>query len=102
MPVQLLDIIPIWLVFPLTVLVTFLAAEVGFRLGNWWQKRTNDNTDPTLGPLVAGSLGLLAFLLAFVTGLAADRVGARRVLVITDANAIGTTELRARYLPEPY
>lgn len=44
----------------------------------------------------------MAFLLAIATGMAADRFDARRALVLQEANSIGTTILRAGYLPEPY
>ena len=51
--------------------------------------------------LVGSILALLAFLLAVTMGMAADRFDARRALVLAEANAIGTTYLRAGYLPEP-
>lgn len=98
---QPFDVIPIWLFYILTILLSILAAEVGYRLGSWWQARHPGEKDSSVGAIVASTLGLTAFLLAFITGIAADRYNARRVLVITDANAIGTTYLRAGYLPEP-
>jgi hypothetical protein len=51
--------------------------------------------------MVAATLGLLAFLLAFTFGLAASRFDARRLVVLEEANAIGTTYLRTSFLPEP-
>lgn len=96
-----IDSLPIWLVFPTTVILALLSSELGYRVGKWWQKRTTDPKDPSLGALVGASLGLLAFLLAFVTGIAESRYDRRRALVLQDANSIGTTELRARYLDEP-
>jgi hypothetical protein len=50
--------------------------------------------------MVAATLGLLAFLLAFTFGLAASRYDTRRQLLLEEANAIGTTYLRAGMLPE--
>jgi len=44
---------------------------------------------------------LLGFLLAFITGLAANRFDHRRALVLSEANAIGTTWLRAGFLDAP-
>lgn len=99
---QPLDIIPVWLVFPVTVALGLLAAEIGFRIGGWWKERTHTDKDSSVGAMMGASLALLAFLLAFLIGAAGDRYNARRLLVVDDANAIGTTELRARYLPEPY
>ena len=46
-------------------------------------------------------LALLAFLLAVTMGMASDRFDARRANVLAEANDIGTTYLRAGYLPEP-
>jgi hypothetical protein len=46
-------------------------------------------------------LGLLAFMLAFTFSMAASRFDARRQAVLHEANAIGTTYLRTRLLPEP-
>jgi hypothetical protein len=50
---------------------------------------------------VGSLLALLAFLLAFTIGMASSRYDTRRMLVLSEANAIGTTYLRAGYLPEP-
>jgi hypothetical protein len=52
--------------------------------------------------LVGGMIGLLALLLAFSFGLALNRYEERRHLVIQEANAIGTSYLRAQLLDEPH
>ena len=52
--------------------------------------------------MVAATLALLAFILAFTFGLAGSWFDVRRRLVIDEANAIGTTYLRAGMLPEPH
>jgi len=46
-------------------------------------------------------LGLLALIIAFIS-MAVARFEARRDAVLNEANAIGTTALRARLLPEPH
>jgi hypothetical protein len=51
--------------------------------------------------IVGSLLALLAFLLAITMGMASDRFEARRGLVLAEANAVGTTYLRAGYLPDP-
>jgi hypothetical protein len=51
--------------------------------------------------LVGSLFALMAFLLAVTMGMAADRFDARRGLVLDEANSIGTTFLRAGFLPEP-
>jgi len=54
------------------------------------------------GYVVSAVLGLLALLMGFTFSLAIDRFDTRRVLVLQDANAIGTAYLRAQLLPEPH
>ena len=98
---QLLDALPILLVFAVFALGTMVCYEVGFRLGRWWQERTPGEQEGPTGMLVGSILALLAFLLAVTMGMAADRFDTRRALVLAEANAIGTTYLRAGYLPEP-
>jgi hypothetical protein len=97
-----LDVIPIWLVFPATVAIVLLAVEGGFQLGRFWRRRTDQDDGPPIGEMVAASLALLAFMLAFTFGLAASRFDVRRGLVIDEANAIGTAYLRAGILQEPH
>jgi hypothetical protein len=99
---QLLDPIPIALVFVLVALVLLAVFEGGFRIGRWWQERTPDEKEGPTGMLVGSLLALMAFLLAVTMGMAADRFDTRRQLVLNEANTIGTTYLRAGYLPQPY
>jgi len=49
----------------------------------------------------AAVLTLLGLLLGFTFAMAVSRHDARRQLVVQEANAISTTALRARLLPEP-
>ena len=97
-----LDVLPIWGVFLATVAVILLAVEGGFRLGQYRRRRSEQEDRPPVGEMVAATLALLAFMLAFTFGLAASRFDVRRGLVIDEANAIGTTYLRAGLLPEPH
>jgi len=99
---QPLDILPLWALYLVIVLAGLLAVEIGFWLGRWWQQRSPQEKEGTTGAMVGATLGLLAFLLVFLTGIAVNRFDNRRQLVITEANAIGTTFLRAGYLEEPY
>lgn len=54
------------------------------------------------GYLVGSMLGVLALLMAFSFSMALDRYEERRHLVIQEANAIGTSYLRAQLLDEPH
>ena len=99
---QPLDLIPMWALYLLTVLAMLATMEAGYRLNKALRRKSPDETDAGLGGMVGASLGLLAFLLAFVVGLGANINTERRHLVVDEANAIGTTYLRAGYLNEPY
>ena len=98
---QTLDILPLWAAYLVTALLLFLALEAGFRLGKFMQRRWPDKSESGVGVMVGASLALLGFLLAFVTSIAIGIFNDRRQLVIAEANAIGTTYLRAGYLSEP-
>jgi hypothetical protein len=98
---QLLDSLSIVGVFVAFALVTMACYEGGFRLGRWWQERMPGEQEGPTGMLVGSILALQAFLLAVTIGMASDRFDARRAIVLNEANAIGTTYLRAGYLPEP-
>jgi hypothetical protein len=101
LPTHPLDLIPLWAVLVLTIAFLFLATEVGFQAGKAWHRR-HPEVDSITGPMVAATLGLVGFLLAFMVSLAADRYNVRRGLALEEANVIGTAYLRAGYLPEPH
>ena len=54
------------------------------------------------GYLLGATLGLLGLLLAFTFGMVLSRYEARRALATQEANAIGTSYLRAQLLDEPH
>jgi len=99
---QPMDLLPIWSIYILTVVFFFLAAEAGFQLGKHVQKRWPDKSEAGVGTMVGAALAILGFLLAFVTSIAIGNFNQRRQLVVSEANAIGTTYLRAGYLADPY
>lgn len=93
--------LPLWAVFLLTFAICIGAIEAGATLARM-SLRQNREQEPEapLGSLVGALLGLLAFILAFVFGMTASRFDARKQLVLQEANAIGTTYLRAGLLPQ--
>jgi hypothetical protein len=97
-----LDPIPLWALFLLTGALVFLAVELGFTLGRRRHARASGEQAGAVGTMVASTLGLLAFILAFVFNFTAGRVDARRTALLEEANAIGRTYLRADMLPEPH
>lgn len=97
----LLDSFPLWTILPLTIAIGLASFEFGYRVAHYRQQRHEEEKESPVGGMVAGTLGLLAFMLAFTFGLAGSRFEDRRQVVLSEANAIGTTYLRAAMLPEP-
>ncbi len=96
---QLIDALPITGVFVGFAIVALITSESGFRLGRWWQQRTPDEKEGPTSMIVGSLLALMAFLLAVTMAMASDRFDTRRGLVLAEANSVGTTYLRAGYLP---
>jgi hypothetical protein len=84
------------ILFGIVIGCTLLGALVGRMLS-----RHVDTLREPLGVLQAALLGLVALILAFGMTMAVGRYDSRRAAVVDDANAIGTTYLRAQTLHEP-
>ncbi len=98
----LLDAIPLWLFFALSVLMALISVEIGLRLGDRRRRLAEHEQPGPVGTAAGALLGLLAFLVAFTFGLTATRYDMRRSLLLDEVNAIGTCYLRAGLLPEPH
>ncbi len=79
-------------------ILMLLAMEMGFRSGRRKQASVTETITQANSVLVS-MLGLLALLLAFTFSAALQRYDDRSQTVVAEANAIGTTYLRARLLP---
>src|SRR5436305_63291 len=90
-----------FLILVVSLLVFLGILEIAYRLGQRGAARNDDHSLIYLGVLQAGLLGLLGLLLGFTFAMAVSRYDARKEVVITGANAIGTTYLRAQLLPAP-
>lgn len=64
-------------------------------------RHLSDTLKEPFGVLQAALLGVVGLILAFGLSLAVTRYEDRRAAVVDEANAIGTTFLRAQTLPEP-
>lgn len=93
-----MEFIPLWGIFWGTVFCALLCHEIGFRMGCSLPAKGLGGDQNHISALSQATLALLAFLLAFCFGVASDRFNDRRELVIEEANAIGTTYLRADFL----
>ena len=84
------------LIFGVVLGTTLLGSLLGSRL-----REHADTLREPFGVLQAALLGLVALILAFGLTMAVGRYDTRRAAVVADANAIGTTYLRAQMLREP-
>jgi hypothetical protein len=84
------------LVFGVIMGSTGLGAFVGHRV-----RHLSDTLTEPFGVLQAAMLGVVGLLLAFGLSLALSRYEDRRATIVKEANAIGTTYLRAQTLSEP-
>ena len=80
--------------------VVFGTTLLGLLLGIYLRRHSEALREP-FSVLQAALLGLVGLILAFGLTLAVGRYEARRAAVVDDANAIGTTYLRAQMLSEP-
>jgi hypothetical protein len=80
--------------------IVFGTTGLGLVLGRYVRDRSEHLREP-LGVLQGALLGLVGLVLAFGLALAVGRYESRRAAVVDDANAIGTTYLRAQTLAEP-
>ncbi len=91
---------PIWICLALFVLL-FLAQDVGFRIRARTKPGSNIVEKADVALIVGSVLTLLALLFGFTYAMSQARFETRRQLVVEEANAIGTTYLRAKTLREP-
>lgn len=76
------------------------ATVVGFAGGRYLRKHSDTLREP-FGVLQAALLGVVGLILAFGLTLAVGRYETRRAATVDEANAIGTTYLRAQLIAEP-
>ena len=84
------------IIFAVVAGVTGAGVLLGRRL-----REHHETLREPFGVLQAALLGVVGLILAFGLSLAVGRYEDRRAAVVSDANAIGTTYLRAQLLAEP-
>ena len=91
------------LIVALVVTISLLlVAEIGYRLGRASPDAGDNARRRQTVAISSVVLGLLSLLLGFSFSMAVERYTVRRDLVVKEANAVGTTWLRAGLLPEPH
>lgn len=97
-----LNSIPLWGVFILAIVTVLASIWIGTLLGRRRRNQPDHESESSLGTIIGAMLGLLAFMLAFTFGMAADRFQTRKQLLLDEVNTLGTTYLRAGLLLEPH
>jgi hypothetical protein len=92
--------IPSWELAVVIFGVTACFTLAGFAGGRYLRAHSDTLREP-LGVLQAALLGVVGLVLAFGLSLAVGRYEDRRAATVAEANAIGTTYLRAQLLAEP-
>ena len=85
-------------IFLVGLAAVFAVSELGWQIGT----RNEGQGGANVSTLESAMLGLLALIIGFTFAMALSRFEARREAVLNEANAIGTTALRARLLPDPH
>ena len=80
--------------------VVAAATVSGVLIGRYLRQHSETVREP-FGVLQGALLGVVGLVLAFGLSLAVGRYESRRAAVVAEANAIGTTYLRAQLLAEP-
>lgn len=89
-----------WRVFVVVSVLLLASTELGFRFGLRLYRAKDNPRIGQIGGIQGAMLGLLSLLIGFTFAMAEGRYETRRGLVVREANAIGTTYLRASLLPE--
>ena len=76
--------------------------EMGYQLGRFVQKQPDSEMKTLTSSIQASILGLLALMLGFTFSMSMQRYDGRSMALIDEANAIGTTFLRVRLLPQEF
>ena len=92
--------IPTWVVALIVFAVVGTATAAGYAAGYYLREHEAKVREP-FGVLQAALLGVVGLILAFGLSLAVGRYEDRRAAIVTEANAIGTTYLRAQLVAEP-
>ena len=86
--------------FAATLAAELLAFEGGLRLGRWRSQRPDPEPPLPARVLVTSTLNMLAFILAFVFGLASSHYDSRNQTVFEESIAIESSYQRADLLPQ--
>ena len=90
-----------WVIQILFLGLMLVGVEVGFRFGRRTAAKTDEQVKPQISVVEGSLVGVLGLLLAFTMSMAVARFEVRKQLVLDEANAIGTSWLRTKLVPDP-
>ncbi len=90
-----------WEIFLGSAIAFLACATLGERVGRRFRSQETDSALSVITSTQAATLGMFAILIGFSFSMANTLFEQRRILVLDEANAIGTTDLRAQMLPQP-
>jgi hypothetical protein len=88
--------------FLILIALLMLSSLSGSLAGRRKRELVSEDVKSQVSTLQGSLLGLMALLLGFTFSMTVSRYDLRKQLILEEANAIGTTYLRARLLPDPY
>ena len=83
-----LDSVPILALFASAIMIVMISIEGGYSLGPIFHRRSKQEKESPVSAVAGAVLALVAFMLAFTFGIAANRFDARKELVREEANKI--------------
>jgi len=98
----ILNVVPPWIAYLGTTAIVVLSIYFGFLIARLRKKLQEKEEETAINTIVAATLGLLAFILAFTFGATTSRFDTKRELLLNEVNAIETTYLRTSLIPEPH
>jgi len=98
MNIQLLKVIVMFIV---PFIVVMVPVYLGQRWGILHSKKVAGLENAPVGTVVGAAFGLLAFMIAFIFQIAANRYDSRKELLLDEVTNIRTLYLRAGLVPEP-
>lgn len=96
---MLIDVLPVWVLFFVSVGLVLLSAEIGYRIGRAVRGTDECERESPASSISEVVLGLLAFIVAFMFSMVSDRYDLKKSLVREEANAIRTVWRRSDFLP---
>lgn len=98
---MLIDVLPAWALFFISVGLVLGSAEIGYRVGRAIRGTDDCEREEPASSISGVVLGLLAFILAFTFSMVSERYDNKKSLVREEANAIRTAWRRSDFLAEP-